>query len=176
MNKTVTLSARISQEDAEFISQLNIADAKTPSDKLRALVSEARRRSLHEEDFRGHLKMFQDMIGPVKANISETELAQNIHSEVVSRTLDWIPDMMAFVLSTTATKEEGMSKEQLTLLEAGLTERIFRLLDATTQLALTNPSPCYRPSVIQDRAQSLISLLSLINHVSSHSSHHKEEL
>lgn len=176
MNKTVSISARISQEDAEFISQLSIADAKTPSDKLRALVSDARRRSLHEEDFRGHLKMFQDMIGPVKAKISETELAENTHSEVVSRILEWIPDMMAFVLSTTATKEETMSKEQLTQLEAGLTERIFRLLDATMQLALTNPSPCYRSSVIQDRASSLISLLSLINHVSSHSSHHKEEL
>lgn len=176
MSKTVTISARISQEDAEFISQIHLGDAKTPSDKLRALVSEARRRSLHEEDFRGHLKMFQDMIGPVKANISETELAENIHSEVVSRTLEWIPDMLAFVLSSTTTKEKTMSKEQLTQLEAGLTERIFRLLDATMQLALTNPSPCYRSSVIQDRATSLTSLLSLINHISNHSSHNKEEL
>ena len=43
-SKSVPLSVRVSPDDARFISQIDIAGAATPSDKVRALLADARKR------------------------------------------------------------------------------------------------------------------------------------
>ena len=98
VEKTVTLSARIPQEDAVFISQLKINGAKTPSDKLRAILGEARRRHESLHDYRGCMEMVQGLITPVSAQTRALELNERIHSELVSRVFEWLPDMMAFIM------------------------------------------------------------------------------
>ena len=42
--RSVPLSVRVAPEDADFISRVEIAGAETPSEKVRALLAEARRR------------------------------------------------------------------------------------------------------------------------------------
>ena len=42
-SKTVPLSVRISHDDAEYIAGLKIDDALTPSDKVRAIIRDARK-------------------------------------------------------------------------------------------------------------------------------------
>ena len=64
-SKTVPISARISHEDAEFISQLKINEATTPSDKLRAIISDAKRQRLRTQDYRGCFQMIQELLMPV---------------------------------------------------------------------------------------------------------------
>lgn len=174
MNKTMTISARIPQEDAEFISQLSIENAKTPSDKLRAIISEVRLRNEKQQDFRGCLTTIQDMIKPVSGNILETELKEQTHSELVQRTLEWLPDMMAFILSSGNSKQGAIELEQLSQIEHGISDRIFRLIESTLQLAITQRSSCYNPSEIHDRVSPSLDLLNAIN--STHSIRNKKEL
>lgn len=175
MTKTVTISARIAQEDVAFLGQLSIENAKTPSDKFRAIISEARRRHENQQDFRGCLTMIQDMITPVGTHVRETELVEQKHSELVSRTLEWLPDTMAFIISIDAMKQGAIDREQLTQLENGLADRVFRLIESTLQLAVTQRSPCYDPSAMHSRVEPILDLLKAIN-VTQNSDNYKEEL
>ena len=100
VGKAVTISARISQEDALFLSQYKGEGAVTPSDKLRAIITEARERQQRMKDFRGSIDMFQNLLAPVDAEIRELELHHHIHSELITRILEWLPDMMAFIIAS----------------------------------------------------------------------------
>ena len=65
MSKTVSISARISHEDAEFLSSLTIEGATTPSDKLRALLADARQRHAGLQDYSSNLSHSNAQLGPV---------------------------------------------------------------------------------------------------------------
>ena len=60
--KTVPLSVRVPYEDAEFIAGLHVNGANTPSDKLRAIINQARRRHQGGQDFGSALMFFEEQI------------------------------------------------------------------------------------------------------------------
>ena len=51
--KTVPLSVRVTDADAEFLARLDIAGATTPSEKLRALLTAERTRGEGAGEFGG---------------------------------------------------------------------------------------------------------------------------
>lgn len=158
MSKTVTISARVSQEDAEFISQLSIEDAKTPSDKVRALISESRHRHQQPENYGEYLSMFENMINPLHKAILETELNSQQHSELVTRIMPWLSETMAFILSQGHTH-----KSDIKAFEKGITERVFRLTESYLQLAASNQVDCYDPEILHTRIKSVLELFTTLN-------------
>ena len=160
---TVTISARISQEDAAFISQLEINGAKTPSDKFRAIISEARQRQESQQNFHGFITLIQDMITPISAHIREAELTQHSHSELVTRTLEWLPDTMAYILFEGGINKEEQSQEELLELESGIADRVFQLMESCLQMGVTQRAPCYDKQAIQSRVEPILDILRVIN-------------
>lgn len=163
ITKAVTISARIPQEDAAFISQLKINDAKTPSDKLRAIISEARRRQESQQDYRGCIAMIQSLIAPVSAFTRELEMEQGTHSELVTRVLEWLPDTMAFILAAGGVMEDEQTKDQLNTLETGIADRVFRLMESVLQMGVTQRCDCYDAQVIQTRMETVLDLMRVIS-------------
>ncbi len=161
MPRTVPISARISQEDAEFLSQLTIAQAITPSDKLRAIISEARERHAVAKDYRGCYQTMQGWVQPAQEKIRQAELDNHIHSELVQRTAEWLPDTVAYLVSVMGDDEE-ITREQLKQLEAGLADRVFRLVESVLQLGITQRGPCYDPSIVAKRLGPALELSSVI--------------
>ena len=53
MAKTVPISVRVSNEDAEFIATLQIDNAVTPSDKVRSLIKEAKQKKERVVSYEG---------------------------------------------------------------------------------------------------------------------------
>lgn len=159
--RTVPFSARISVEDAEFIAGLQIEGANTPSDKLRALLAEARRRHDNAGDYAGALHLAQDWLAPARRGILAREHELKLHSELVLRVMDWLPESLAFLLASAGSAEHA-SASDLEQLERGLMERLARLMDAVLQLAVTGSSPCYDPKVVLERLPSVIQLIRLI--------------
>lgn len=160
--KTVTLSARISHEDAEFISRLDIDGAKTPSDKLRHIITEARRRHEGSQDYRGSMHTVGDMLSTVNTLIREQELEHHVHSELVTRILDWLPDTMAFIMASEASLNKQAAPKQLLEIESGINERIFRLFESVLQLGITEYCPCYNNRAIQERVKPILELVQII--------------
>ncbi|MDX1391935.1 MAG: hypothetical protein R3241_06135, partial [Rheinheimera sp.] len=80
--KTVPFSARISVEDAEFISELEFDGANTPSDKLRALLAESRRRYQGYSDYGQNLAQMQEWLGRIKRQLLVRQQQLNQRSEL----------------------------------------------------------------------------------------------
>jgi hypothetical protein len=160
--KTVTISARIPREDAEFISQLQVNGATTPSDKLRAIINEARQRQLGKQDYRGCMTMVQDMVAPVSTHTREQEHIRHVHSELVTRVLDWLPDTMAFMVASVNSQDNESDADGLNELEDGIADRVFRLMESVLQMGVTQRCPCYNRQAIQERVGPILDLMRVI--------------
>lgn len=159
-SRSIPFSARISPEDAEFISGLSLEGASTPSDKLRALLADARRRHEGSQDYASALALAQDTLAPAKRRLLAAEHAQGLHSALVQRSLDWLPETLAYVAAASAGE---LTPQALHALEHGLVERLGRLMDGVLQLALTRHSPCYDADSLKDRLGSVLELARLID-------------
>ncbi|HYD41905.1 MAG TPA: hypothetical protein VEB43_13840 [Anaeromyxobacter sp.] len=164
-SKNIQLSTRITEEDAAFLARLQVEDAHTPSDKVRALIAEARRRHEARRDYRSALERAHELLGSVLADLRTAEHAAGLHSELVRAVADWLPDTIAFLLSETAPAGGGRGKdpgEALRATERGLADRTFRLVEAVLRLGVTEAAPCYDPAAISARVDPVLALLDVL--------------
>lgn len=160
--KAVSLSTRISQEDAEFLSALKVQDANTPSEKLRVIIAETRKRHEGMQDYRSSLLMYQDMLNRVVTVSRELEMEKQLHSELVSRLTEWLPDMMAFTTAMGSELQQSRSVESLKKFEDGITDRSFRLFQSILQMGITDTCPCYETNAVSKRMTEIINLINVI--------------
>ena len=161
-SKSVTISARIAHEDAEFLSQLNIDGAATPSDKLRALITDARQRKERPQDYGGCLQMVQEIVTPVAAKVRQAELDTKMHSELLTRTFEWLPEALAYLVAFDAAGDAKHTPEQLREYERGLADRLFRLVASLLQLGITPQCPCYAEDAVAERIAPVLDLAQVI--------------
>lgn len=159
--KKVQIGARISQEDAEFISQLKIEGAHTPSDKLRAIIENAKKKSEYPYDFTSSYRMMKEELNPIVEYVKETEHTQGNHSAVLARILEWMPDFYAFCLS--ALNPDSDRGHNLLEFEKGATDRLFRLLESLLHLELSKQQISYTPHAVRNHIESLEQLIHIIN-------------
>jgi len=62
--KSVPVSVRLEPGEAAFLAGLEIGDAHTHSEKLRAIIAAARQRQLGTEDYRSALRVAQKNCPP----------------------------------------------------------------------------------------------------------------
>lgn len=160
--KAVPLSARISQEDAEFLSSLQIQGANSPSEKLRVIIAETRKRHEGMQDYRSSLMMYQDMINRFITVTRELEKEYQVHSEPVSRLAEWLPDIMAFVTTMGLELQQSGNVETLIKMEDGITDRSFRLIQSILQMGVTDICCCYESDAISKRMDSVVKLIDII--------------
>jgi len=162
--KTVPFSVRITDEDAEFLSRLDFKDAKTPSDKFRALIAEKR---AAENGIEGHQAWFDEivrMMRPVVLKVRADELASGLSSELVKHSFEWLPDLLAFFLSYVS-EQEKEPPDTLRELEKGLHERITRIFEGTLQMGASGWRSCYDPEEIKPRIASTMDLSALMQEI-----------
>ena len=160
--KQVTISARISAEDAEFISGLSIEDAKTPSDKLRAIIAQARLRNQRQTDYVGTLQNVHELLQPVVRKIRKTEVENQVHSELILRLTEWIPDSAAFLVSSILELDDQQATEKLLQIERGVTDRLIRLMESVLQMAITERCDCYDPAILGKKLGPVLELCRII--------------
>ncbi len=159
--KKIQIGARVTVEDAEFINLLEINGAKTPSDKLRAIIKEARLQREYSQDFSGSYLIIQEQITPLVERIKNAEFESNTHSEVLARILEWFPEFYAYCLS--ALPENIESEKVLCVYEKGIVERIARLFEALLQQELSTRENSYNQDMIRDHVVSLGRIINIIN-------------
>ena len=160
MPKTVPLSVRVSSEDAEFLAGLHIEDATTPSEKLRALLRNERRRREGYRDYRRVLGLTQETLAPVQQRVQTAENREGVHSDLVHVVTDWLPDAIATYL--TGLHEAGAPEQALREYEARLADRVFRLAESTLRLGVTKQIRGCDPEVVSSRIEPLLELLEVI--------------
>ncbi|MCB0346342.1 MAG: hypothetical protein KDD66_14580 [Bdellovibrionales bacterium] len=161
--KTIPLSVRVSEEDAEFIATLEVVGAKTPSEKLRTIISEARRRAVGKYDYGNCLAIAKEMVAPIVSQIRETEHATQTHSEFLAQVGEWMPDMLAYLMTTLDERTEENDESSLSKFEKGVADRVFTLIENVLRLGVTSQSRCYDANLISNRLQNVVDLVSLIS-------------
>ncbi len=160
-NKTVPVSVRLPEDDAHFLARLTLEGAETASEKLRALISDARRRQHGTEEYPAALKLAQESMAPTLRIIRNSERGHGMHSELISRLGEWLPDCMAYLVASNGAATD-LDDEELKDIERGLAERVFVLIQSILQMGVTRRSPCYDPSVIDERLDPVMDLAGVI--------------
>lgn len=165
--KSVPLSVRISVDDAEFLARLKLEGATTPSEKMRKLLGEARRRRQATSDYGSAISIVRESLAPSVDSLRAVEHAENLHSEFVRIVADWLPETIAFLVSSVPRSGDEDRARALRGIEDGLADRVFRLLDQTLRLGVTPECPAYCPTLVADRLDHVLSLLDVIREARS---------
>ncbi len=159
--KSVPVSVRLPAEDAGFLEHMVIEGADTLSEKLRAIVAEARLRQHGTSQFDAALRIAQGGVRPTLQIIRNNEREHRMHSELVSRLGEWLPDCVAYLVACNGSATH-LPPEQLTEIERDLADRVFVLIQSVLQMGVTRRSPCYDSSVIDDRLEPVLDLADVI--------------
>ncbi len=164
--KNVTVSVRLSEQEAQALDGLKIAEADSQSAKLRAIIHQAQQAEEGKHSYPAALRLMNDLLDPVRLSIWDQERKDGQHSELLSRVFEWVPDMAAFLLA--GTDQEPDSDDALTLaeLESGIADRVFRLIEATLRLGLSEKNPCYDSRAISARTDPTSALVRLLDDAS----------
>jgi hypothetical protein len=160
MMKMQTLSARIPSEDMEWLAGLDIQGAVSPSDKLRALIAQVRRQHDGTLDYERSLSWLRDLVAPFVTAIRALEHANRMHSEVLTLTAEWLPQIMATLLSERALAKDA--RKRAIDVEEIVVQRCFQLLASLLRLAVTRDAACYSPAVIDKHVSTVLELAGIV--------------
>ena len=90
-NKAVPLSVRISENDAAFLAGLDLPEATTPSDKIRALIWEARQRHQGGQVYGEAIQFQEDLLAPFLRQLLQLG---NVHRMQFERRFDSWKDLI----------------------------------------------------------------------------------
>lgn len=161
-DKSVSISVRLSANDAAFLAGYNPPGATTLSEKVRTVIAEARKRQAGSESYSDSLNFTEGLVGPALHRLREIEAAQQMHSELMLALAHWLPDATASLMSNIPTSEGAENTEKLKNLEAMMADRVFALIEQVLRLGVTGDSPCYDKAIISDRISTVVKLGEII--------------
>ena len=148
----IPISVRISQEDADFIAELKIEGANTPSEKIRELLTQARLAHSQTHDYGTALAAQEQFFQVARRDVLRAEKEWGIHSHIVARLFEQLPD---FAATLAADLPENAQAADLKRYECELMRRIVRLTDSILQLAVTGKGAAYDDTVLQQLENTL---------------------
>lgn len=154
-----TVTIRLDEDDLTFLSSMELPGAANLSEKVRALLAEARAQREGLKDPASAYDRARRLFAGPERTIRSAEMDQQMRSELVSRLLAWLPEMSAALLSGAASLSEAGEERRgdaLIRLERMLGERALSLLDSTLQLAVAGFPGCYEPDLLRDRSRSAL--------------------
>jgi len=150
--QTVTL--RLDGDDLTFLAQAEIADAANLSEKIRALISDARMRREGTGEYTAAHDFSRQLFSRVERALNSAEIRAGSRSELTHRVLAWLPEATAFALSACQGLEtDDDPASRLRSLEAGMAERALGFVDSMLQLAMAEFIGCHDPRGLANRAR-----------------------
>jgi Arc/MetJ-type ribon-helix-helix transcriptional regulator len=158
-SKSVTLSVRISDEDAAFLAKLDIIDAHTPSEKLRALLASERRLRAGPRDVIEASDMLSDLMRPARRRLREAELDKPVRSEALDKLYDRLPELAALAL---AGPPGEATHSELAEFEARMLDAAFDLFEDITRTGLLSGPRCHNAKSLTSRLKAIAELADLV--------------
>ncbi|MBD9369908.1 hypothetical protein [Xanthomonas sp. XNM01] len=149
--QTVTL--RLDEDDLTFLAGIEVAGATNLSEKIRALLADARAQREGLDDFGAAYDFVRGLFAVPERRVHQAEVASQQRSELVARVLAWMPETAAFVLAGSALQAGGDTPKALRDFERGLGERAMVLTESMLQLAQAGFPGCHAPETLSRRAR-----------------------
>lgn len=160
MPRSVPLSVRISDEDAAFLAKFQAPGAKTPSEKMRAILAAARQRHEGSNDFEGCVGVVEEMVRPAAHHIRAVQRRKGIRSDFVIRIYERAPELVAGLVA--AAPENEPDDKALQKFEAEIAAQIFGLMEEILDMGLTSRSRTYDPNLIENGLTPLLEVFDLL--------------
>lgn len=162
--KMIPVSIRIPEKDAAFLAQLDVDGATTLSEKVRALIGEARRRREAGGFASEAVRNLEDIHLAQDRQRRAQEQSLSFHSELVSYLSHWLLETHIACLTQ---EDWGGDPDEvrgaLEQYEASLADQIFVLMDQMLRMGLTTTSRCYNPHIVSGRMEALKELIAIYN-------------
>jgi hypothetical protein len=155
-----TLSARIPTEDMQWLMGLDVEGTVSPSDKLRALISQMRRQQEGTLDYERSLGWLRDLVAPFVTAVRGMEHHNRMHSELLTLAAEWLPQIMATLLS-----ERGLARDDRNRaieIEGIITQRCLQMLTSILRLAVTRGAGCYSPHLMDDYLPGVLEIAAIV--------------
>lgn len=160
MPSSIPLSLRISSEDAAFLAELEISGAKTPSEKVRAILAAARKQHRGSKDISQCLEIIQDMTRPALTNLRAAQADLNIRSDFIVKLYEKIPEILAELVAAEVDTGKD-AKAQLKALEVALATEVFGFIEEVINMGLTSRSRTYDHKLIRNHMEPIIEIVEL---------------
>ncbi|MDF3832812.1 hypothetical protein P3W85_07615 [Cupriavidus basilensis] len=155
-----TVSVRIPEEDLAWLARIQLPGASSPSDKIRALLADARRRADGSSDYIGCVSLLREQVRPLLEAAQILEQDHQQHSEIVLMFAMQLPELMASLIAGVPAGDQAAARARE--LEARLTARAMRMLLGLLRLAVTQRTPAYDPTVLDAYVPEVLELATLI--------------
>lgn len=160
MAQMQTLSIRIPNDDFEWLLSLPEAGAKTPSDRLRALIQRVRQQDAGLSDHALCAAWMRALAQPFADAVAASERQSHARSEALAVLIERVPPLMALLAATRLDAER--QADAALAAEAVLVPEALRLLAGLLRAALTPNSAVYDIAVLDRGLPDIIELAGLI--------------
>ncbi|MDM4770324.1 hypothetical protein [Solimonas sp. SE-A11] len=155
-----TITLRLDEEDLSYLAGLDVAGATNLSEKIRALLADARRQREGLADPAAAYDFAKRLLAQSERRLRDAEVRQDLRSELLHRALEWTPDLLALLLAADAAGPDPSA--QLRRLERQVGERLLTLTDSLLQQAVSGFPGCYDGRILSERAQSALRILGTV--------------
>ena len=160
--KSTSLSVRVNDDDAMFLATLQIGDAKTPSEKLRALLRSERRRQEGTRDAVEAADMVKDLLQPARRRVRALQSEAGVRSDLLKKVYDGIPEIAGLALVGPGQGGPG-TPEDLKAFERLVVDEVFNLVQDLMELGLTPKNRVLDVDTVGERIDSVLEFIELIN-------------
>lgn len=161
MAQMQTISIRIPDEDFHWLLTLQEPGAKTPSERLRALLAKVRQQEAGMADPELCSAWMRELAQPFIDSVSALERRQQRHSEVLRAISERIPQIMATLVSSRLPADAGDGAAIAA--EALLTRQCMQLFATLLRSAVTTTPPTYDKDVLSTHLPDIIELAGIIS-------------
>ncbi len=163
MAQMQTVSIRLPDEDFQWLLSSPYGVGKTPSEKLRGLVSRVRQQESGLADIDVCTEWMRSLVQPLISQVGAWERQQKQHSELMSAVLDAVPRIMALLVSARPETEEARPDAgDLREVEAVLAQQCFHLLTTLLRAAVTSTPAVYDRVSIERYLPDIIEIMEII--------------
>lgn len=158
-----TITIRLDEDDLTYLSSVELTGAVNLSEKIRALLAEARAQREGMQDSGLAWDFTRRLFAAPERGIREAEIQAQMRSELIARIAAWLPDVSALLLAGTPALS-GTARERsdhLKKLERSLGERVLGLVDSILQMSIAGFPGCYEPEALSRRAQPALRSLAM---------------
>ncbi|MEM8839180.1 MAG: hypothetical protein AAGE89_13880 [Pseudomonadota bacterium] len=160
--KSTSLSVRVDDDDAAFLASMQIDGARTPSEKLRALLRIEQRRQKGTRDAEEATEMFRDSLRPTRRRIRKMEAETEMRSDFLKKVYDHLPEVAGAALA--GPNEEDREKSgQLRALEKSAIDEVFDFMQDIIELGLSPKNRVYETDYFLERVEILFRYGELID-------------
>jgi hypothetical protein len=143
------VAVRFPVSDIAWLAGLQIKTAVTPSDKVRAIVAQARQQNELYNDPQACLAWAREILSPLVMSMQSEEALGHARYEMLTLLLEWLPPTLTALLASVPQVDRNALQQK----EKILVGRCFQLMEAVIRLALASPTPCHDPDAIRDNVQ-----------------------